>query len=248
MEDTIMEIIRCANGHFYDAEQCSSCPTCAKEQGGASPFVFDNESTVPLGVTAPTAPVTPVDDIGATVPLGGGSASGGVSDIMGTAAFRSGVPNVTVPINQPNPGVGAQDYGVTTPVVPAGWVKDNAGAAEQNVPFRPVVGWLVCIEGNSKGADYRIHSQNNFIGRGQHMDICITGDNTISAERAAVIAYDDRENMFFFGIGNGHNLVYVNGKVTLNTVVLQPFDELTIGETKLLFVPLCSERFTWNGR
>lgn len=245
-----MEIKRCANGHFYDAEQCSSCPTCAKEQGGASPFVFDNESTMPLGVTDSTAPVMPVDDIGATVPLGGGSASGGVGDIMGTAAFRSGVPNVTVPINQPNPGVGAQDYGVTTPVVPKDWVKDkeNGGAAEQNVPFRPVVGWLVCIEGNSKGADYRIHSQNNFIGRGQHMDICITGDNTISAERAAAIAYDARENMFFFGVGNSHNLVYVNGKVILNTVVLQPFDELTIGETKLLFVPLCSERFTWNGR
>ena len=29
---------------------------------------------------------------------------------------------------------------------------------------------------------------------------------------------------------------------------LHAYDELTIGKTKLLFVPLCGERFDWNGR
>lgn len=244
-----MEIIRCANGHFYDAEQCSSCPTCAKENGGVSPLPFETNMTAPLGgATGATAPVA---DYGSTVPLGGG-----VGAIMGTAAFGPGA-GETVSIPQAPVSNGVQDYGSTEPVVPTGWVKKDeqqaapapaAAAAQQNVPFRPVVGWLVCSEGNVKGADYRIHGQYNFIGRAQHMDICITGDNTISAERAAVIAYDDREKMFSFGPGTGHNLVRVNGKMIMSPTILEPYDEVTIGETKLVFVPFCGERFDWNGR
>ena len=215
-----MELKRCKNGHSYDPSITPECPECAAQAG----------HTIPLAQTNLNGGWDAPDAVGNTQPL---------------QARKGG----TVPVNPVSPLQWADERDYKS----AGAVSDQYNPTlpldyEKAPSIQPVTGWLVCIEGNSKGADYRIHSQNNFIGRGQHMDICITGDNTISAERAAVIAYDDRENMFFFGIGNGHNLVYVNGKVTLNTVVLQPFDELTIGETKLLFVPLCSERFTWNGR
>jgi hypothetical protein len=132
--------------------------------------------------------------------------------------------------------VSIQDYQPTLPVSPV----DDIGA------FNPVVGWLVCVEGPDKGKDYRIHSQYNFIGRAAHMDICIRSDNHISNDRAAIIAYDPQELMFTFGPGTGHNLVRVNGKMVLNAVELKAFDEVTVGKTKLLFVPLCGERFNWN--
>lgn len=80
------------------------------------------------------------------------------------------------------------------------------------------------------------------------MDICISGDDCISTERAAVIAYDVEEKFFSFGPSMGHNVVRVNGKMLMNAVVLNPYDELTIGKTKLLFVPFCGERFDWNGK
>ena len=46
----------------------------------------------------------------------------------------------------------------------------------------------------------------------------------------------------------GRNIVRVNGKTVMVSVELKAYDELTIGSTKLLFVPLCGERFNWNGK
>ena len=50
----------------------------------------------------------------------------------------------------------------------------------KDVNIDPVVGWLTCIEGAEKGKDFRIVSERNFIGRGDDMDIQLTGDNSIS--------------------------------------------------------------------
>lgn len=44
----------------------------------------------------------------------------------------------------------------------------------------PVTGWLVCIEGASKGRDYKIMTEKNFLGRSETMDIQILGDNHIA--------------------------------------------------------------------
>ena len=241
-----MEIIGCGKGHYYNPELYSSCPECAKERGNSDI----------LGVTEPVdfgkyagnfndiGSTEPVDfngyagagsnTIGSTEPVGNGyNAPLNTSDF--SSSFSSDVP--------PYVGVKVQEYGKTMPVTPAGTANVYG-----SVPFMPVVGWLVCIDGPAKGRDYRIHSQYNYIGRAQHMDICISGDDCISAERAAVIAYDSEEKFFSFGPSMGHNVVRVNGKMLMNAVVLNAYDELTIGKTKLLFVPLCGERFDWNDK
>lgn len=109
-----------------------------------------------------------------------------------------------------------------------------------------MVGWLVCIDGATKGNDYRIHSQNNYIGRSARMDISIPGDPHISAENSAIIAYDNVDRTFYFGPGSGRNIVRVNGKPALSVEKIEAYDVLTIGTTKLLFVPLCGDRFDWN--
>lgn len=222
-----MEVIGCGRGHFYNPNEYSSCPQCARENGGPQPdFIEPLSPTVPVNTTDFAGSV---DNIGATEPIGAG-----FGDFQGTPLSTSAFQD---------PGAGVQDYGPTTPVSPS-----FTPSGTQQMPFLPVVGWLVCIEGPAKGRDYRIHSQYNYIGRAQHMDICISGDSCISAEKAAVLAYDDQEKFFSFGPGMGHNVVRVNGKMLMNAVVLNEFDELTIGKTKLLFVPLCGERFNWNGR
>lgn len=150
---------------------------------------------------------------------------------------------VTTPVNPgfapedfiPKGGSQVEQYESTTPVSPNG----VAG-------FNPVVGWLVCIDGPDKGQDYRIHAGYNYIGRAQSMDICIQGDTHISNQNAGVIGYDDLEHLFSFGPSGGHNTVRVNGKMVINAVELSPYDELTVGTTKLMFVPLCGERFNWD--
>ena len=39
--------------------------------------------------------------------------------------------------------------------------------------LKPVTGWLVCLEGPSRGRDYRIIPEKNFIGRAGDMEIRI---------------------------------------------------------------------------
>ena len=138
-----------------------------------------------------------------------------------------------------NGGMGA--FPKTMPLTPPTFLSE-----ENATTFDPVVGWLVCIEGATKGTDYRIHSQNNYIGRSARMDISIPEDSHISAENSAIIAYDNEDRTFYFGPCSGRNIVRVNGKPALSVEKIEAYDVLTIGTTKLLFVPLCGDRFDWN--
>lgn len=110
----------------------------------------------------------------------------------------------------------------------------------------PVVGWFVCVHGPEKGRDYRIRSENNTIGRSKDMYICISGDESISRERHAVITFDPQQNAFHLGPGDGRGLVYVNGEVLLAHRKLQAYDEIQLGKTKLVFVPFCGDKFAWG--
>lgn len=236
MEEWNMQYISCGKGHYYDPDMYKSCPQCAREGGSRSEFAMDD-----LGVTEPirnTQGMSGMDSIGATMPLDGPAAA--AAPVPGDF---SGDPLATTYFQDPASNSAVDSYSPTMPVSP---ITDASGA--QAGPMLPVVGWLVCVAGPAKGRDYRIHSQYNSIGRARHMDICIEGDNTISSERAALLAYDDIEKVFFFAPGQGRNIVRVNGKTVMNSTELHAFDELTIGSTKLLFVPLCGERFDWNDR
>jgi hypothetical protein len=110
----------------------------------------------------------------------------------------------------------------------------------------PVVGWLVNAHGLEKGMDYRIRSENNTIGRSKDMYICISGDDSISRERHAVITFDPQQNAFHLSPGEGRGLVYVNGEVLLAHRKLQAYDRIQLGKTKLIFLPFCGDKFTWG--
>lgn len=116
------------------------------------------------------------------------------------------------------------------------------GVAEKPAP---VVGWLVCTDGVNKGTDYRLHQGRNFIGRSSEMDVCILGDNTVSRSSHAIVVYDPRSNVYLAQPGSSKELFYVNDKLVLNPVELEAMDLLNIGDTKLMFVPLCGEQFHW---
>lgn len=117
---------------------------------------------------------------------------------------------------------------------------------QKDMGIDPVVGWLICIKGGEKGRDYRIHSDNNYVGRSEKMDICIRGDETISRENQAVVTYDSVDHSYYFSPGDGRSIVRVNDKAVFQTTVLQAYDKVTVGKTDLLFLPLCGERFEWE--
>ena len=117
---------------------------------------------------------------------------------------------------------------------------------QSDLGIDPVVGWLVCLAGKEKGRDYRIHSDNNYVGRSEKMDICIRGDETISRENQAVITYDTSNNRYYFSPGDGRSIVRVNSQAVFQTVELTAYDRVVIGKTELMFMPLCGERFAWE--
>lgn len=183
-----MKLIRCERGHYYDAQQHSSCPSC-----GVSSLVQRNTSS--------------------------------------TQSTAHEAVNVTQVRGQPAPH---DVVGVTVAMV------------RKTLGLDPVVGWLVCIKGPEKGRDYRIRSERNGIGRGADMAICIAGDDAISRENHAFISYNPRKSSFRIAPGEGRGMTYLNGEEVDVPMPLMPYDRVELGQTCLLFVPLCGERFSWE--
>lgn len=167
-----------------------------------------------------------------------------------SGAVNVGADQTTVPLNIPD--APQPSNAVTEPLTTSQPNDDDRtlpvtsdmldGMVEKQAP---VVGWLVCTDGVNKGTDYRLHQGRNFIGRSQEMDVCIMGDNTVSRSSHAIVVYDPRSNAYLAQPGCSKELFYVNDKLVLNPVELKAMDILNIGNTKLMFVPLCGEKFHW---
>lgn len=224
-----MAAIECGRGHLYDPNTYSSCPYC-------------NSSQQAINFSG-----TPVGQGGKTMPLSGG--------YVGASYGDSGK---TVPASgQPSPvpgGVSVITDSKTAPpkgYIPVGQVKvteenQTVGMMREKHGIDPAVGWLVCVAGKQKGQDYRIKGQINSIGRGEKNDVCIKGDNTISNDNHARLSYSEKNNRFNLIPAENKNIIYLNGEEVFAATPLSAFDVIDFGETKLVFVPLCCDKFDWN--
>ena len=246
-----MAQIECGRGHLYDPEKYATCPYCNTNQqitvaaaGRTAPVrTADAGKTAPIPVTAPqkTAPLTPP-----AAPAG----------VPVTAESRTMPPRGYTPVTAPQKTMPPRGYSPVPPQEPTAPPRPHGtsvldggktlGMMQEQMGFDPVVGWLACVEGPSRGKRYTVRGGINTLGRGERMDIVITGDRTISQENHAKISYSDRNNRFNLIPGEGRNIVYLNGEEVFSAMPLQPYDLIDFGETKLLFVPLCGERFTWK--
>lgn len=194
-----MNLVRCENGHFYDAERFDTCPHC--NQGAISTVMGNTqdgkEYTMPL-----TETVVKTDDTN-------------LSDLVKET-------NTTEDTTQATIGY----FGT--------------------VATEPVVGWLVSIGGSNFGQDFRLTTGRNYIGRAGNMDVALTDDSSISRERHAIILYEPRSNVFIVQPGDAKELFYLNDKVVLTATEISAYDTLSLGNTKLLFIPCCSDKFNWD--
>lgn len=117
---------------------------------------------------------------------------------------------------------------------------------QHKIGIEPVVGWLVCIEGKSFGESFKLKTGRNFIGRSNNMDVVLTGDNSVSREKHAIILYEPRKREFIAQAGESRELFYLNDEVVLNPIRLKQYDIVTIGNTSLMFFPCCGEKFSWE--
>ena len=152
------------------------------------------------------------------------------------------------PYTPPQPQVVQEDFPPTAPVgeqFAATTYVDNIVNEKGIVEVR---GWLVCLEGEKRGVDFKICGERNTIGRGDRNDIKLDFDSSISKGVNATISYDMKNNKFFIYLGESKNNIYVNDQMLMTPVELKDYDVIEIGKTKMLFRSLCNDKFNWEAK
>ena len=246
-----MAVIECANGHLYDTDQYGSCPYCG---GNINRVEFGGGGADSYGAT-----VAP--GFGSTVApgYGGGGYAAPTGGFYGSADIGKTVGAGMTPVSSaPSGGYGMDDVGAT--VAPSSYAKKKEAEEDESqkdtgktvavmsrsMSSAPVVGWLVCIEGVNKGKDFRLFAKNNTIGRSDKMDVCIKGDNTISRDNHARLAYDEKHNKYHLIPAESTNSIYVNEEPIYVPTIIKTGDIIELGESKFIFVALCGDMFSWR--
>ena len=110
---------------------------------------------------------------------------------------------------------------------------------------RPVVGWLVCAQGNDIGKDFRLHVNFNHVGQNANMDIRLT-DPYVSHDKHFTVSYALQSNLYFAEMGQGKSFVHINGQPLVGSTQLKKGDQIQVGNTLLIFIPLEQKCVKWN--
>ena len=110
----------------------------------------------------------------------------------------------------------------------------------------PVVGWLVCIQGESQGKSFELYEGKNSIGRMRANKVCLADENSVSREEHASVIFDARNTVFYIHQGKSDKITYLNNNPVFMPQQLNRFDKIQLGDCELLFIPLCSDGFKWE--
>lgn len=152
----------------------------------------------------------------------------------------------TVAVTPPQMEVG-KTVAVDLSAVP-GVVDENktVGFISTDTGKTPPVGFVICISGPMKGSDFKILPGRNLIGRGDKVDIALKDDPAVSRDGHCVISYDHKHNSFIIAPGIGHGLTYLNDSPVETARGINSHDIIEIGNSRLIFLPLCDEHFKWE--
>ena len=197
---------------------CSAGHVYDADQFASCPYCNRNTRAIQFGATA-----APAGYGATTAPAGYGAAPAGRDDTIGQTVMPEAIRRRM-----------EQE-------------RDNrtVGEFKRKLGYEPVVGWLVCVEGPEVGKDYRLFSRINAIGRAEGNDVVLAQEHTVSQKNHVRLAYDAKHNNFQLIPGEGTNVTYLNDEPLYVPQKLNAYDVLEMGATKLIFVPLCSERFRW---
>jgi hypothetical protein len=96
----------------------------------------------------------------------------------------------------------------------------------------PVVGWLVAMNGNHKGEDFRLHEGQNFLGAAPDCDVVLT-DDTVSSKHASLRVTNGQYFLTDLDSSNGS---YLNDEENqISKVELKDNDIIRLGEVKMKF-------------
>jgi FHA domain-containing protein len=109
---------------------------------------------------------------------------------------------------------------------------------------RYVVGWLIGLNGPSRGESYPVRMGRNVIGRDRRSDVVINDDQASSHH--ADLVFRPEERRFILMDHNSTNGTYVNEMEIEPRRDLIGKDVIRIGSHRFLFMPLCHDGFFWD--
>lgn len=258
-----MNIIKCRNGHYYDSDKFGVCPHCRiPDNNSSSNMSNQNVTYSERDISSVSPPIisdaSGVNDISEqkTIRLKQTDSNDIVTESM---PQQSPLPP-TQPLSQLSSQPASQPN--NRPQMPVTTVEDlikkaasNRKPQDNNVTVRftgnseipePTVGWLIGINDDYYGECFELKTGKNFIGRSNDMDIVLSMDNSVSRNRHAIVIYEPHGRIFIAQPGESRELFYINNNVVLKNEVLNPYDIIVVGNTKLMFFPLCGQDFSWD--
>lgn len=188
---------------------------------------------------------TDFGSVGETMPVdpNGANADGRTVPVDGPAGFDSSPFDVTIMEDAENKEEGLESWASSQETI-----FDESGVVNDiGETVRPATGWLVCINGATRGTDYRIYQGYSYIGRDPAQNQIAIPDDHVSSVPSARILYEKTSRKFYINETNGaRNPVYLNDELFDGRVELHAYDIIKLGNTRLLFVPLCTEKFAWE--
>ena len=195
--------------------------------------------------SVPEVPATPVFEL-PTVP-----------EVPAAPAFEAPAAPVAESVETPVADI-PQAPSIETPAVPVAPVpiveekpKDpNATVAltESDMDYLPRIharAFLVCIDGPMTGASFVFQENRAIIGRQKNYEIALFRDNTVSRSPHAILSYVKENYRYTVSQGDPEKRVSVNGTFINEETELKMYDVIGIGQTRMLFMPVCSEKFAW---
>ncbi len=221
------------------------------------PPVTPVSEETPFAETAPVAPVAPIAEPApmaeAVVPAAPIAEPAPMAESVAPAApipepapmaasVAPAAPMAPVaPIAAPVPGPMFVD---TKPRDP------NATVAmtESDMDYLPRVharAFVVCVDGPMTGASFVFQENRAVVGRQKNYEIALFRDNSVSRSPHAIISYDKDSLRYTVAQGDPEKKVSVNGIFINAEQELKLYDIIGIGQTRMLFIPVCSEKFAW---
>lgn len=140
---------------------------------------------------------------------------------------------------------------VRTRFLPAGEENKSHSPPEGSIRSRGrqvhgPAGWLVVIEGPGVRDRFALESGLTYLGRGADQEVCLDfGDQAISRQSHAFIAYDIALHRFQLSHGESQNRTRLNGVLVDEKTALTHGDCISIGKTTLRIAAFCDDRFRW---
>jgi hypothetical protein len=119
-----------------------------------------------------------------------------------------------------------------------------ASRFEPGTQKRYVVGWLIGLNGATRGESYPVRMGRNVIGRDRRSDVIIHDDQASSHH--ADLVFRPEERRFILMDHNSTNGTYVNETEIEPRRDLIGKDVVRIGSHRFLFMPLCHDGFFWD--